>query len=107
MTSSGSYLPLNVTGPHSDHVIAFARVHRKNAVVVAAMRWFAPFTDGGRTWLNGIIEGAVTIDGLHLDGGSRIELPLSELFADLPVAAREATVKRAHKKAARGLGRAA
>ncbi len=104
---NGSYLPLEVTGPHRDHVIAFARVHRKEAVIVAARRWFAPFTDGGRTWPNGVIEGAVRIDGFHVNGATRAGLPLSELFATLPVAAREATVKRTHKKAARDHGRAA
>jgi (1->4)-alpha-D-glucan 1-alpha-D-glucosylmutase len=104
---NGSYLPLDVTGPHRDHVIAFARIHRKTAVIIATMRWFAPFTDDGRSWLNGTIEGAITIDGLHIDGVSRTELPLSELFAELPVATREATVKRAYKKAARDHGRAA
>ena len=104
---SGSYLPLDVTGPHRDHVIAFARIHRKEAMIVAAMRWFAPFTDGGRKWPNGAIEGAVRIDGFHVNGATRAGLPLSELFATLPVAAREATVKRTHKKAARDHGRAA
>lgn len=105
--ANGSYLPLDVTGPHSDHVIAFARVHRKTAVIVAAMRWFAPFTDSGRSWLNGPIEGAIKIDGFHVGGSPRAELPLSELFAELPVATREAAVKRAYKKAARDHSRAA
>jgi (1->4)-alpha-D-glucan 1-alpha-D-glucosylmutase len=104
---NGGYLPLDVTGPHRDHVIAFARIHRKDAVIVAVMRWFSPFTDGGRTWLNGAIEGTVRIDGLHVGGTTRTELPLSELFTDLPVATREAAVRRSYKKAARDHGRAA
>jgi len=105
--ANGSYLPLEVTGPHRDHVIAFARIHRREVVIVAAMRCFSPFTDGGRRWLNGAIEGAVRIDGFHVGGSPRAELPLAELFAELPAATREATVKRAYKKAARGHGRAA
>jgi len=104
---SGTYRPLEVIGPHRDHVIAFARVHRKEAVIVAAMRRFSPFTDGGRSWLNGAVEGAIRIDGLHIGGISHTELPLAELFAELPVATREAAVKQPHKKAARGPGRAA
>jgi len=104
---NGSYLPLVVTGPHRDRIIAFARVHRTEAVIVAAMRWFAPFTSGGRSWPNGAIDGTIRIDGFHIDGARRTELPLSELFARLPVATREATPKRPHKKAARDLGRAA
>ncbi len=107
MFENGSYLPLEITGPHRNHIIAFARVHRKEAVIVAVMRWFAPFTDGARTWPNGAIEGAVKIDGFHVSGATRAGLPLSELFARLPAATREATVKRAHKKAARDPGRAA
>jgi len=104
---NGSYLPLEVTGPHREHVIAFARVHRREAVIVAAMRWLSPFTDGGRTWLNGAMEGTVRIEGLHVGGPSRTELPLRELFAELPAATCEAVVRRAYKKAARGPGRAA
>ena len=104
---SGSYLPLGVTGPFRDHVIAFARIHRKQAVIVAVMRWFSPFTDGGRIWPTGEIEGAIRIEGFHLDGVSGSELRLNELFADLPVTVREATVNRTYKKAARDHGRAA
>lgn len=105
--ASGNYLPLEITGPHRDHVIAFARVHRKEAVIVAAMRWFSPFTDGGRRWFTGPVEGAIRLDGFHAGSSPRAELPLGELFAQLPVATREATVRRGHKKAARGPGRAA
>jgi (1->4)-alpha-D-glucan 1-alpha-D-glucosylmutase len=104
---SRSYLPLEVTGPHRDHVIAFARIHRKEAVIVAGMRWFSPFTDGGRIWPTGEIEGTIRIEGFHVGGVSGAELRLNELFAELPVATREATVNRTYKKAARDHGRAA
>ncbi|CAM5457030.1 Maltooligosyl trehalose synthase OS=Afipia felis OX=1035 GN=treY PE=4 SV=1 [Afipia felis] len=103
----GHYLPLETTGPHRNHVIAFARVHRKNAVILAAMRWFAPFTDGGRTWLNNAIEGAIKIKGFHIDGATRTELSFSELFARLPVGTCEATVKHAYKKVTRNYDRTA
>ncbi|BEV46531.1 malto-oligosyltrehalose synthase [Afipia carboxidovorans] len=103
----GENRPLDVTSPHSDHVIAFARIYRKQAVIVAVLRWFAPFTDGGRMWPHGTIDGALKIDGLRVGQGSPTELRLSELFADLPVAVLEATAARQHEKAARGPGRAA
>ena len=45
----GDYQPLEVTGPHRDHVIAFARRHGRDAAIVAVARSFAPFTDGGRS----------------------------------------------------------
>jgi (1->4)-alpha-D-glucan 1-alpha-D-glucosylmutase len=47
---SGSYEPLEVTGRHAAHVIAFTRTLRREQVVVAIGRHFAPLTDGGRRW---------------------------------------------------------
>ena len=49
--AEGRYEPIAVSGVHRDHVIAFARRHEREAVIVAAGRQFAPFTDGGRHWL--------------------------------------------------------
>ncbi len=37
----GEYLPLRVTGPRTDHLVAFARVQGETAIAVAATRWFA------------------------------------------------------------------
>ncbi|MGB8480795.1 MAG: malto-oligosyltrehalose synthase [Acidobacteriaceae bacterium] len=37
----GSYHPLNVEGPNSDHVIAFAREDRGKILLTIAARWFA------------------------------------------------------------------
>jgi (1->4)-alpha-D-glucan 1-alpha-D-glucosylmutase len=94
----GSYQPLEVAGPHRDHVVAFARGHRKDAVIVAVARWLSPFTDGGRVWPRAAIEGAINIQDFRVDttdetntGGS--QLPLQELFADMPVAVMRATLK--------------
>jgi (1->4)-alpha-D-glucan 1-alpha-D-glucosylmutase len=38
---SGSYHPLNVEGPESDHLIAFAREHSGKILLTIAARWFA------------------------------------------------------------------
>src|SRR5262249_41180805 len=46
----GAYHAIEVSGPHRDHVVAFARTRGKEAVIVAVGRLFAPFTDGGRRW---------------------------------------------------------
>ena len=43
--ADGEYQPLEVTGPHRDHVIAFARRHGRDAAIVVVPRWFAAFTD--------------------------------------------------------------
>jgi (1->4)-alpha-D-glucan 1-alpha-D-glucosylmutase len=48
--SKGTYRPLDVEGPDRDHVIAYAREHGDNAVIVAVGRHFAGLTDGGRHW---------------------------------------------------------
>ncbi|WP_316194305.1 malto-oligosyltrehalose synthase [Bradyrhizobium sp. SZCCHNRI3052] len=48
--TDGSYEPLEVSGRHADHIIAFARRRGRDAVVVVTVRNFAPFTDGGRVW---------------------------------------------------------
>ncbi|HZD90455.1 MAG TPA: malto-oligosyltrehalose synthase, partial [Pseudolabrys sp.] len=46
----GSYEPLQVTGPHAEHVIAFARTWRRQQVVIAVARHFVPLTEEGRRW---------------------------------------------------------
>jgi (1->4)-alpha-D-glucan 1-alpha-D-glucosylmutase len=47
---SGTYEPLPVTGRHAGHVIAFTRNHKRQRLIVAVGRHFAPLTDGGRHW---------------------------------------------------------
>jgi (1->4)-alpha-D-glucan 1-alpha-D-glucosylmutase len=88
--TDGDYEPLDVSGPHRDHVIAFARRRGRQAVVSAVARWFAPLSEAGRVWPR-----AEAFDGtLHLNGYSveydgkagTAEIPLSTLFQHLPVA---------------------
>ncbi|WP_315835045.1 malto-oligosyltrehalose synthase [Bradyrhizobium prioriisuperbiae] len=50
--TQGSYQPLDVSGPHSDHVVAYARQRRRDTLIVIVCRKFARLTDGGRHWLN-------------------------------------------------------
>jgi (1->4)-alpha-D-glucan 1-alpha-D-glucosylmutase len=47
---NGTYQPLPVTGRHAGHVIAFARSFKRQRLIVAVGRHFAPLTDGGRHW---------------------------------------------------------
>ena len=46
----GDYQPLEVSGPHRDHVIAFARRHGRDAAIIAVAKSFAPLSQGGRAW---------------------------------------------------------
>jgi (1->4)-alpha-D-glucan 1-alpha-D-glucosylmutase len=41
----GGYLPLEVRGERAEHVAAFLRIHRADAVLVVATRWHATLTE--------------------------------------------------------------
>jgi (1->4)-alpha-D-glucan 1-alpha-D-glucosylmutase len=92
--ANGDYEPLEISGPHRDHVIAFARRRGRHAVIAAVARWHAPFSEQGRAWARGeIFEGEVHIDGYSLTGAGKPDssrVPLASLFRHLPVAALKA-----------------
>ncbi|MBS0534047.1 MAG: malto-oligosyltrehalose synthase [Proteobacteria bacterium] len=46
----GDYQPARVSGADARHVIAFARAFKRQRLVVAIGRHFAPLTDDGRRW---------------------------------------------------------
>jgi (1->4)-alpha-D-glucan 1-alpha-D-glucosylmutase len=91
----GAYVPLDVGGRDSDHVLAFARAHGEDAVIVAVGRHFAGVTGGGRNWAPGaqwettLSLGAfsgitdVLRPGRRIAGGT---VALAELFEGIPVA---------------------
>lgn len=97
----GDYRALEVTGRHSDHVIAFARRHNRDAAIVAVGRSMAALTDGGRAWPAADAFDAIIIaPGYAVEGvASRkgiLELRVAGLFSKLPVAllkARSAPVR--------------
>ncbi|WP_420965811.1 malto-oligosyltrehalose synthase [Bradyrhizobium sp. B120] len=99
--SSGDYRPLTVSGPHRDHVIAFARRHGREAIIVVVAKSFAPFTQGGRSWPRAeAFDGEIDLAGYALPGGdSRIQL--STLFARLPVAVLKARAVAGARQASR------
>jgi len=84
--TKGDYLPLEVQGRDRNHVIAFARRHGRNTVVVAVGRWFGRFTDGGRSWPQAqALEAEIDIANVKTNfRGDRI--PICEFFKELPVA---------------------
>jgi (1->4)-alpha-D-glucan 1-alpha-D-glucosylmutase len=91
-----------VTGPHSDHIIAFARRHGRDAAIVAVAKSFAPLSQGGRVWPGAAaFDGALQIKGYKVEGiqseGGATETPLSALFRRLPVAVLKAKFQGAVK----------
>jgi len=99
----GDYQPLEISGPHRDHVIAFARRHDGEAAITVVTKTLAPISQGGRVWPSGDeFDGEVNLGGCAVEGFSA-EAPLSQLFRDLPVAVlrakTEAVAKPKRKRA--------
>jgi (1->4)-alpha-D-glucan 1-alpha-D-glucosylmutase len=96
--TNGDYQPLEVSGPHRDHTIAFARRRGRNAAIVVAGRWFAPFTQGGRIWPKPeAFDATVDVQGFVVDGyaDAGTSIPASSLFRHLPAAVLKANVVNA------------
>jgi (1->4)-alpha-D-glucan 1-alpha-D-glucosylmutase len=101
--ATGDYRPLPARGAHAAHVIAFARSHGKEAIVVAVGRHFAPLTDAGRRWPRAadwqgeiVLDGYAALEPLRPAGTARSGngLTLSALFDPLPVALLKAKLTR-------------
>jgi len=88
--AGGEYEPIEVSGPHRDHFIAFARRHGRDAAIIVAMRRFAAFTDNGRNWPRSEnYDAALDVGGYAVEGfadADATRLRLSDLLAHLPVA---------------------
>jgi (1->4)-alpha-D-glucan 1-alpha-D-glucosylmutase len=101
--ANGDYEPLQVSGPHRDHVIAFARRRGRTAVIVAVAKSFAAFSQGGRAWPRAkSYDAAVHVGGYAVEGfadADASELRLSDLFQHLPAAVLKARVVSASKPA--------
>jgi (1->4)-alpha-D-glucan 1-alpha-D-glucosylmutase len=103
--AAGDYEPLEVSGPHRDNVMAFARRRGRHAAIAAVARWHAPLSGQGRAWPHGeAFEGELHIDGYSLQGAVKSDagrVPLADLFKQLPVAALQAEYLGAAKPAAK------
>jgi len=101
--TDGDYAPLEVTGQHRDHFIAFARRQGREAAIVVVPRWFAEFTDQGRNWPGSdIYDAALNVSGYAVEGfadADATQLRLSDLLAHLPVAVLKARFNGAVKPA--------
>jgi (1->4)-alpha-D-glucan 1-alpha-D-glucosylmutase len=98
----GDYQPLEITGLHRDHVIAFARRHGRDAVITAVAKSFAPMSQGGRVWPRAdAFDGALNLKGYSVEGivseAGVAEVRLSALFRHLPVAVLKAGFEGALK----------
>src|SRR6202163_1107662 len=85
----GDYEPLEISGPHRDHVIAFARRRGRDAAIIAVAKSFAAFSQGGRVWPRAeAFDGALGLNGYAVEGigGKAAEVRLSALFQHLPAA---------------------
>jgi (1->4)-alpha-D-glucan 1-alpha-D-glucosylmutase len=99
----GDYEPLQVSGPHRDHVIAFARRRGRDAAIIAVAKSFAPLSQGGRAWPRAeVFEGALNLNGYSAEGISgeagAAEVPLSTLFRHLPAMVFKARFEGAAKR---------
>jgi (1->4)-alpha-D-glucan 1-alpha-D-glucosylmutase len=106
--ANGDYEPLQVGGPHRDHVIAFARRKGRDAAIIAVARSLAPFSQGGRVWPDiGSLDATLDLAGYAVEGFAQADvtaLRVAELFGHLPVAvakARYAGAVKAARKAVR------
>jgi (1->4)-alpha-D-glucan 1-alpha-D-glucosylmutase len=98
--TQGDYQPVPVSGPHRDHVIAFARRHGGQAAIVAVAKALAPMSEGGRAWPRADafdasldLRGYVVEDVAEPTGGA--ELRLAALFRYLPAAVLKARFEAA------------
>jgi len=93
--TEGDYRPLEVEGPDADEIVAFARCHEGDAVLVIMARSFNRSTQGGRRWPTRIdwdatvaVEDFSALQQLLTTRHARREakLAVSELFDALPLA---------------------
>jgi (1->4)-alpha-D-glucan 1-alpha-D-glucosylmutase len=94
----GRYRRLHVTGPHSDEIIAYARLKDQHAVVAVTGRLFGRATKSGESWprlfdwdasvqMAGIRSPLQDVlYGRQIESVDEDDLPISELFRDLPIA---------------------
>ncbi|CAL79484.1 putative glycosyl hydrolase (glycosidase) [Bradyrhizobium sp. ORS 278] len=85
--TDGSYEPLEVSGRHAGHIIAFARRRGREAVVIVIARSLAPFADSGRVWPHAdAFDATVHLPGYSAPQIQNGALPVSALFTHLPAA---------------------
>ncbi len=109
----GSYAALEMVGPNSNELLAFARISGCEAVIVVTARLFDRATDGGRRWPSGAAwDASLTARGFSelanvletRETPAGPTLAVSDLFEALPIAvlqARYAPARSERPKAAK------
>lgn len=105
---SGTYVPIEVTGPDRHHIVAFAREYQQDAVIVAVGKHFSRLTDGGRHWPDRSWNAELNLEAyVHADGDTGA-FSLGTMFPHFPAAAFHMQRRaKSARKAAREHGRAA
>lgn len=100
----GDYRPIAVHGADADHVIAFARSHGRDAVIVTVGRWFAGLTSEGRAWPDKTFDAALATDGYAVNGRAANEaIAVRDLFKNFPAAVLRTTITAAPKRSSKRL----
>jgi (1->4)-alpha-D-glucan 1-alpha-D-glucosylmutase len=99
----GDYQPLQASGPHGGHIIAFARRHGRDTAIVVVAKSFAPLSQGGRAWPRAEnFEGSLDLAGYSVENLAgnvdTTKVPLSLLFQHLPVAVLKARFEGAIRR---------
>jgi (1->4)-alpha-D-glucan 1-alpha-D-glucosylmutase len=88
--ADGDYEPLQVSGPHRDHIIAFARRKGREAAIVVVAKSFGAFSQGGRVWpATGSFDATLDLNGYSVEGFAEADataLRVAELFKHVPAA---------------------
>jgi (1->4)-alpha-D-glucan 1-alpha-D-glucosylmutase len=104
--ADGAYVPIEVKGPHSDEILAFARMRGRDAAIVVTGRLFGRATENGRRWPSGedwqasVCLGPFASVRDVLTGGREgpgLETPIARLFGAIPVAVLQATCTEARR----------
>ncbi|MBR1151915.1 malto-oligosyltrehalose synthase [Bradyrhizobium sp. JYMT SZCCT0428] len=104
--TNGDYQPLDISGPHRDHFIAFARRRGREAAIVVVTKSFAAFSETGRAWPRAeSYDATLDVGGYSAEGfadADASQLRISDLLGHLPVAVLKAryygAVQRAPKR---------
>jgi (1->4)-alpha-D-glucan 1-alpha-D-glucosylmutase len=92
-----------VSGPHRDHVIAYARRRGGDAVIVAVAKSFAGFSQGGRAWPRPEnYDASLHVGGYAVEGfadADASQLRISDVFRHLSAAVLKARVVSAETPA--------
>jgi (1->4)-alpha-D-glucan 1-alpha-D-glucosylmutase len=103
----GDYEPLQVSGPHRDHIIAFARRKGRDAAVIAVAKALAPFAQSGRVWPDtASFDATLDLSGYAVEGFAQADvamLRVAELFGHLPVVVLKASYAGAVKAAPKAM----